>query len=281
LKSTERLGVIGDPIGHSLSPAIQRAALDDAGLTWTYDAHRVAVDELVEWLASVGRSMRGFNATIPHKVALLGQMDELDPAATSIGAVNTAAHHGTGLRGYNTDPTGFLAALATLPLDARATRVLVFGAGGAARAVVYALRPVASEIVVASRDARRAAMLSPDAALALDDPALRAAIREADLLVNATPMGMSHLPDATPLPVGTELQPETAVMDLVYGRDTPLLATARDVGCRCADGTEMLVQQGAESFRLWTGQEPNVEVMREALKRAADNACTGSTSVAS
>jgi shikimate dehydrogenase len=245
---------------------MQQAGLVAAGLPWTYDAYHVSAGALPGWLNTTGRDLRGFNATIPHKISLMAYMDELDPAAGSIGAVNTVVHVANGLRGYNTDPAGFLLALAAMRFDARGAAVVVFGAGGAARAVLYALRPHTSRITIASRDVRRARAIARDeGAVALGDPVVSADVRDADLLVNATPMGMSHLPDASPLPMGTELRSETAVMDLVYGRDTPLLMTARQTGCRCADGREMLVQQGAEAFRLWTGREPNVDVMREAL----------------
>jgi shikimate dehydrogenase len=267
LRQRERLGVIGDPIGHSLSPIMHRAALDDAGLEWTYDAHLVPVGSLGAWMRSTGRDMRGFNATIPHKVALLDHVESVDRAARTIGAVNTVVREAGGFRGFNTDPAGFRAALAGLDFDQSGALIVVFGAGGAARSVVYALRPFVSRIVVVNRDVGRARTLeAADASLALDDGDLRPLVREADLLVNATPMGMSHLADASPLPAGTELRPEAVVMDLVYGRVTPFLATALQWGCRCTDGLEMLVQQGAESFRLWTRREPNIEAMRSALE---------------
>lgn len=268
MSASERLGVIGDPIAHSLSPAMHAAALEAAGLDWTYEAHRVAGPDLPEWWLTVGRRLRGFNVTIPHKTAVSALVDDVDTVCHATGAVNTVLRAGHRTRGYNTDPVGFLCALSEAGFNPFGANVLVFGAGGAARGVVHALEPLARRIVVANRSVESAQRLRGERleAVSLDDASLPARVRQADLLVNATPMGMRHLADVSPLPQGATIRSETFVSDLVYGHDTPLLRTARRCGCVVQDGLEMLIQQGAESFRLWTGVEPDIAAMRRACR---------------
>jgi shikimate dehydrogenase len=265
----DRLAVIGDPIAHSLSPVMQGAALLSASLPWAFEAHHVLPAELAAWVRRAREAAyRGFNVTIPHKVAIASHLDGIASSAERVGAVNTVVRSGEHLIGHNTDLVGFKQALLALAPDVWGVRAVIFGAGGAARAAVHALTDLEARMTIVNRHVVRAASLAEGldrtTALGADDPRLATEIEDARLLVNATPLGMSHLADCSPLPAGTQLQPDTVVIDLVYGHPTPLLREAARRSCRCADGLEMLVQQGAESFRLWTGLEPDLEAMRAA-----------------
>lgn len=270
---TNRFAVIGDPVAHSLSPEMHRAALRAARIDGTYDAHLVHAHQLaahVDWLRDQG--YRGFNVTIPHKEKIAANMDEVSQEAARVGAVNTVVCSEGRLIGHNTDVPGFRAALATFGLHTTGRPAVILGAGGAARGVAHALLAEGARIAVVGRSRAKAASLAASMgdsanALSFDDPDFSVVLAGADLLVNATPLGMDYLPHACPVPDSVELRPRTAVIDLIYGRETPLLLRARSVGCRVMDGLEMLVQQGAASFRLWTGTDPDLEVMRSACQR--------------
>ncbi len=285
----ERFAVIGDPVEHSLSPAMHNAALRAAGIDAGYGALRLAPHELgagVERLRR--RGYRGFNVTVPHKEAMFDYVDRVARSAAEVAAINTVICNGGVLEGHNTDSSGFVAALELHGLDVQGAKAVVFGAGGAARGVVHALLQLGSQVTVVNRTVEKARKLARDlgpaspvlgpapvVVLAADDPAVTPAIQRTQLLVNATTLGMSHLASAgpsagdagSPLPPGVDLLPRTVVVDLIYGRQTPFLQHAAACGCRSIDGLEMLVQQGAESFRFWTGVEPDVDVMREACLR--------------
>jgi shikimate dehydrogenase len=273
-----RFAVIGDPIAHSLSPAMHEAALRAAGIPGRYVAVRVESAHLHD-VAREFRDggMRGVNVTIPHKESVIALLDHVSEEARAIGAVNTIVIDGGRLSGFNTDAAGFMRALSTLGGDASPRRSVVFGSGGSARAVAYALARAGGSVAVVSRNPTRAAewvraLGSQARPVSVSHSA--ATIREAECLVNATPLGMSDFPDATPLPSGVHLSSTTVVVDLVYGRSTPLLRAASSAGCVSMDGLEMLVQQGAESFRLWNGVEPDVETMRAACLRALEGVIT-------
>lgn len=268
--------LLAHPAGHSLSPAIHNAAFSALGLDAVYEA----VDVGPALLAGVLRRWRddaiflGANVTTPHKRAVLPLLDEVTPAAAAVGAVNTIVPTRGGLVGDNTDVMGFLAALKEVGQDPGVVS-LVLGAGGAARAVVHALVSAGSLVMVAARDAHKAADLA--AAMSTAGPKvvavapseLAAAVSGAQLLVNATTVGMLGGPAEHSVPLGVDvslLPPGALVYDLVYRpRLTPLLAAARDAGLRTADGLGMLVWQAAGSLRAWTGLEPPVEAMRAAV----------------
>ena len=273
-RPAERLAVIGDPVDHSLSPAMQGAALAAAGLPWTYGAKRVAPADLAEEVGRLRATMRGFNITIPHKVAIRNHVDEIAPSAARVGAVNTVVRSGRRLIGHNTDLAGFTAALIALEPAPSGTAVL-FGAGGAARAVALALADRDLPLVIVNRSLDRALGLAhsvPGArALRLDDREVRQCLGTAGVVVNATSLGL-RAADPSPLPPGARLRPDGVVMDLVYGHRTAFLRTAHRCGCRATDGVEMLVRQGAESFRLWTGIDPDLDVMRAACRRQLEEA---------
>jgi shikimate dehydrogenase len=268
----ERFAVIGDPITHSLSPGMQNAAFNAAGIGAYYEAVHVAPAGLGSWIERSRQTpYRGFNVTIPHKETIVPYLDAVEPVAAALEAVNTVVNRNGSLHGYNTDVPGFAAALACVELNVRGHEAAVFGSGGAARAVVFALVEAGAEVTVINRDPARAHALVRAMEARLRVVPLRGAealgiIQRTDILVNATPLGMADFASLSPLPAETELQPGTLVIDLVYGRRTPLLAHAEACGCRTLDGLEMLVQQGAASFRIWTGLEPDLSVMREACR---------------
>ena len=282
---TLRLGIIGYPLGHSASPAFQQAALDHLGVDATYERWEVAPERLAERVRELrGPDLLGFSVTVPHKEAVMPLLDEVDTAARDIGAVNTVVHSDGRLLGANTDLAGFLRALREDgDYEPRGRRALILGAGGAARAVAYALLSEgAASVAIANRSPERARTLANELAtrfparvdaLALDAESLApllGADASVDLLVNCTSMGMAHGPaaDASPIPAG--LIPRTAlVYDLVYNpAETPMLAAARRAGARTLGGLPMLVYQGAAAFRMWTGREAPVDVMMRAASAA-------------
>jgi len=272
------VGLIGDPVAHSVSPAIHDSAFAARGLPQRYGLWPTPADELAERVASLrAPNILGANVTIPHKSAVLPLLDEVDPLAEAVGAANTIVRLPDGrLRGLNTDVGGFGRALASDGYDPSGKVAVLLGAGGAARAVAYALlRAGASGLVIANRTLERAETLLGELvasiqgepflrALAPDDPELATELRSAALLVNATSVGLHG--EELPLQASL-LAPHLLVVDLIYRR-TPLLAAAERCGARTQDGLEMLVQQGALAWEAWTGLQAPVDVMREAARRA-------------
>jgi shikimate dehydrogenase len=266
---TRLAAVIGYPVRHSLSPAMHNAAFRQLDLDWVYVACEVAphaVDAAFAGARALG--FGGLSVTIPHKAAALAAVDELSDAARQIGAVNTVvALTDGGLRGDNTDGAGFLASLADEGFEPAGRVCAVVGAGGAARAVVHALAGAgAGELVVVNRTPARAEEVAALAGSA-GRVGVAADLNAADLVVNATPLGLSGSDDLAfdPHLVGegqlvVDLVPNPAV--------TPLMRAARDRGARVAGGLGMLVYQGALAFELWTGRPAPVGVMRAAAAHA-------------
>ena len=265
--STRIVGVIGDPVGHSRSPAMHNAAFDALELDWVYAAFPVRRGEgaaAVRAVATLG--LVGLNITMPHKADAAAACDDLSSEAGALGTVNTVVNADGTLAGHSTDGDGFLRALDDEGIAVGGQRAVVVGAGGAGRAITHALGRAGAHVTVAARRpdaARSAASLAPGAAaVALDE----LAIERFDLVVNATPIGM----DGEPPPFDTALLHDGQfVFDTVYPVETPLLREARARGVRAAGGLGMLVHQGALSFSLWTGVEPPLEVMRAAASARA------------
>ena len=275
----QRLGIIGHPIGHSISPVFQQAALDDIGFDGTYQAWDVAQEDVrifVQGLREPGTL--GINVTVPHKEAVIPFLDEVDDWASTAGAVNTIVNREGRLTGHNTDGIGFLRALREgADFEPRGKDVLVLGAGGSARGVVYALaRAGVAQIFIANRTVERAerlASLSIDSGVAAVGLGLSDApgsTREVSLIVNCTSMGMVHGPDETGTPLtGADIPSSVLVNDLVYNPlETPLLREASRAGAATLGGIQMLVYQGAASFEMWTGQDAPVPVMLETAMAA-------------
>ena len=275
------LGIIGAPIGHSISPKFQQAALDYYGIDGTYQAWEVAPPRVEDFIRSLRRpEVLGINVTVPHKRAVIPVLDDVDQWATEAGAVNTIVHRDGRLSGHNTDGYGFLRALREAGgFEPRGRRVLVLGAGGAARGVVLALIGEGiGQLIVANRTLARAEALIQLArargvvgqAIPLSWNELSLAAVQSDLIINCTTIGMTHGPDAKGTPLLLHQIPPTAlVYDLVYNPlETPLLREAARAGAGVLGGIHMLVYQGAASFEMWTGKPAPVEVMLNAATQA-------------
>lgn len=267
------LVLLGHPVAHSLSPRMQRAALRAAGIEATYVARDVLPGALATTVAELRTQKHAGNVTIPHKQAMAALCDRLTPAARAAGAVNTFWMDDGALMGDNTDIAGFDAAARAL-LDARhcdqgeLLRVALIGAGGAAAAVAIATQHWRNvQLTVWTRRADAAAAFTQRFAHARASESLLDAASDADLVVNATPVGLDD--DALPLPVEM-LAADAAVLDLVYRpAETAFVRAARARGHRASDGMAMLVEQGAAAFARWFGIEPDRSVMWEALGRHA------------
>ena len=279
---TKFLGVIGHPLKRSLSPAFQQAALDHLQLDIIYQAWPTPDDGLALRVQGMrAPSVLGANVTIPHKEAVLPLLDEHDPLVVKVGAVNTIVNREGRLHAYNTDVGGFLRALREdAAFDPAGQRAVIAGAGGAARAVSVALCEAgAAGITVINRTRERAQRLVADVraiaahtALGImpDEPgAWAAALPKSALLVNCTSVGSAGSAEEGESPVPVEvIHPDLLVYDLIYRPAvTPLMAAAAERGARVLGGLPMLVYQGAESFRIWTGREAPVDIMFTAARK--------------
>lgn len=263
-----RVGLIGYPVEHSLSPAFQQAAFDALGIDARYELWSTPERDLPERVDGLRRpDALGANVTLPHKGLAFDLVDEVTERADAARAVNTIVNRSGRLIGDNTDIPGFLAPLKERGISLPDARAVVLGAGGAARGVIVALlRDGCTQLVVANRSPQRAAAMIGTIHAPFPiwfgpiDAGLADWLREATLLVNATSVGWEG--DALPLDRSLlDVVPVDAlVYDLVY-RETPLLRAARERRLQTLDGLSMLVHQGAESFRLWTGQEPPLDIM--------------------
>jgi shikimate dehydrogenase len=284
------VALIGYPVGHSVSPAMHRAAFAAVGSDLDYVVRPVMREALPTVFPELVRTHVGLNVTSPLKEAVVRFVDVLSPAAAACGSVNTVRFEDRRVVGESTDGAGFLAALHAVRQEP-ARRAVVLGTGGAARAVVAALMAEGTTVVVSGRNPAAGRRLVADADQyrngTTDDRPVRgprppefvpndprstmSALAEADLLVNATPVGSWPHEGALPLPDASALHPGLTVVDLVYRpRQTALLLAARSMGCGVVEGIEMLIEQGALAFELWTGQPCPVAVMREAAYRAVE-----------
>ena len=267
--STELFGIIGNPVRHSLSPVMHNAAFASLGMNRIYVPMAVADPaQAVSGLRTLG--FRGVSVTVPHKETIIPFLDAVDPVTAQIGAVNTLLlqQDNTGkmrIEGYNTDWLGANAALAAAKVRLQGSRVLVAGAGGAAKAVAFGLKQVGAEVLITNRSA------APGEALATwlnceFVPLQEAGQQNGDVFINTTSVGME--PDLDGCVIPPKMLPHFAVvMDIVYAPlETNLLREAKAAGCTTIDGLAMLLHQGAEQFRLWTGQPAPKAVMRAALE---------------
>jgi shikimate dehydrogenase len=281
----KRVGLIGHPIAHSLSPAIQNAAFAYHGREECYELWDTEASELEARVRDLrGDGFLGANVTVPYKQAVMPYLDRLDPLAEQTGAVNTIVNESGCLAGHNTDVTGFAQALSTAGFSTEGARAAVLGAGGAAHAVGLVLvREGAASIDLCDVDVERARALAEHLrsvsesrtvvrAHAPSDAAFREAVTSSRLLVNCTPTGTRHSDLEGRTPLDAEAIPfDALVFDLVYNPPlTPLMAAAQARGTRVAGGLSMLVYQAAASFKLWTGLDAPVGVMLTAAQRALD-----------
>lgn len=263
--STQIYGILGNPVRHSLSPAMHNAAFAELGMNCVYVPFLVSdVPTAMQGLRALG--VRGASVTIPHKQAVIECLDHLDPVAEKIGAVNTLTIEDGLISGYNTDWHGANRALLEVTQLAGKS-VLILGAGGSARAIGFGLLEEQAKITIASR--------TPSSGQALAKslncpwvPLTEAETTEADILINATSVGMQPNQDKTPIGMNA-LSKFSVVMDIVYAPlETRLLAAAKLAGCTTIEGTEMLLYQGVQQFELWTGSTAPVSVMRKQLLQA-------------
>lgn len=274
-----RVGIIGYPLGHSISPVFQQAAFDELEIDARYETWATPPDELAARVESLrADDVLGANVTVPHKQAVMPLLDEILPVAQSIGAVNTVINREGFLIGANTDAAGFTRSLEEeARFSAARKRALIVGAGGAARAVAFGLAwEGVSELVFVNRTSERASELAWDVSEATATETRGGGFDDFsdaegfDLIVNCTSMGMAGGPDPEGIPpVGDLLGRGVLVCDLVYNpRETPLLALAREHGARVLGGIGMLVYQGAASFEFWTDREPPEDIMYSAALKA-------------
>lgn len=276
---TRLTGLLGSPVAHSISPMMHNAAFEALGLDYAYLAFDVGTKQLakaVEGLKTL--NVRGFNLTMPDKNLMCTLCDKLSPAAEIIGAVNTVVNENGVLTGYTTDGIGYMMSVKDAGYDIIGKKMTLFGAGGAGTSIlVQAALDGVSEITVFNRRTpffdRAQEMIGKLAERTScrirlydyeDESILRREIGESTILVNATSVGMAPNVDACVLRDGSMLFPELIVSDVIYNpRETKLLRMAREAGCRTFNGMYMLLYQGAEAFRLWTGQEMPVEQIKK------------------
>ena len=271
-------GIFGHPVGHSMSPAIHNAAFEALDLDFVYVGHDVAPEALGAAIAGVrALGYRGLSVTIPHKSAALKYVDEVDATASGIGCINTIVNDGGVLKGFNSDGRGALNALRGADADPKGKRVVVLGSGGAARAIAMTLAVEAppEELVVLGVVPRELELLGQDLEMrgksrirvqASNDEAIRATVATAQVLIQATPIGMHPKTEATLVPADV-LHSELTVFDAVYNpRRTRLLRDASTRGSRIVEGIEMFLGQAIVQFELWTQRRAPSEVMRRVVE---------------
>ncbi|MDK2820122.1 MAG: shikimate dehydrogenase [Clostridia bacterium] len=272
---------MGYPVEHSLSPLIHNAAFGATGENLLYLAFPVRPGELSTAVAGLkALGFKGANVTVPHKEKIIKYLDRVEPIAARIGAVNTIVNNGNELVGYNTDGTGFIRSLNEAGFNPSGKNVLILGAGGAARAVAFALVDAkCTKLSIANRTLANAMKLADSLTdkcglipevYSMDEKELHLVLSEADLVINTTSLGMWPKVEDTPLP-GGGFKKGQWVYDLVYNPiETKFLKQARERGCYVISGLSMLLYQGAEAFTLWTGQDAPVEVMEKVLYGAVN-----------
>lgn len=264
--------LIGFPLGHSVSPAMQNAAFKELGLAYQYELEEVAPDKLEETIERLKNdpNIAGFNVTVPYKERVLPLLDELDAQAKAIGAVNTVVKKNNKLIGSNTDGTGFIFSLKfDAKFDPKDKKAVVLGAGGASRAVCVMLQLNGAQKITISdiveEKALEIAKLINGSSVKANSTQLQTAINEADILVNTSPVGMQPKIDQMPVPDNFEISANVLVYDLVYNpAKTKLMQKAK----KSCSGLGMLVRQGALAFKKWTGKDAPLDVMRKAAQQA-------------
>lgn len=261
---TKVCGLVGNPVAHTMSPAMQNAAFDELGLDFVYVAFRVAdVEGAVRGMRALG--IRGFGVTVPHKVAVMEYLDEIDPVASKIGAVNTVVNEDGYLKGYNTDWEGLVRAL--VPHTAiQNQRFVILGAGGGARAVAFAIRQRGGQVTILNRTVEKAQSLAEEVGGTGGPLSQVESISEADVVINTTSVGMVPHVDQT-IVDARHLRDRQVVMDIIYNPlQTRFLREAEERGCVVIPGCEMLVLQGMRQFELWTGVPAPVDLMRAVVE---------------
>ncbi|WP_308638804.1 shikimate dehydrogenase [Paenibacillus silvisoli] len=277
---TVLFSVIGDPIRHSKSPIMMNRAFRETGINGIYTAFHITADKLGDFVAGVrAMGIRGVNVTIPHKLDIMPLLDEIDESAQVIGAVNTIVNTDGRLTGYNTDGIGYVRSLKEeVQQDLSGANVLIIGAGGATRGILYALaREGVASITIFNRTVARAEELADafkghvPAIRAIGQDELRDACGSNDIIINTTSLGMYPNVDGTPVD-SAWLKPGAVASDLIYNPlTTKFLAEAKERGCRIHGGLGMFIYQGAYAFEYWTGRPAPVAAMRETVLDALNS----------
>lgn len=274
----KNFGIIGWPIEHTVSPKMYLAAFKAAGFpNYNYVTFPVQKGRLMLVVNGIkGLDLRGVNVTIPHKTEIMKHLDAVDADARIIGAVNTVVNDGGRLTGYNTDVTGFLSSLAEANFMPEDCNAVILGSGGAARAVLWGLcKRKAGYVTIGARNVDKAQELAEEfsqygniGGYDWDSEEFKETLQSADILINTTPIGMYPNVDEMP-PVSLELLPEGAlVYDVIYNpAKTKFLEKAEELGFPTLNGLTMLLLQGKEAFRLFTGENPDVDIMRRVIKQ--------------
>jgi shikimate dehydrogenase len=270
---TKKFGILAYPAGHSLSPALHTAAFAQAGIDATYEKFEIPPEGLADFLQKVRtEKVAGLSVSIPHKVAIIPLLDEIDDAARQIGAVNTVFWQDSKLVGTNTDWLGAIETLETVT-DLADKKVVLLGGGGAARAICYGLLERGAEVTVITREAWEFAGIQKDFSVSCD---LIANLNnyQSEILINATPLGMAGDLEGQSFVMSEYFEDhKPLVFDIVYNpAETKLLADAATAGCETLAGLGMLVRQGARQFTIWTGQEAPVGEMQAAAEEALHSA---------
>lgn len=272
--STNIVGLIGHPVEHSFSPPMHNAAFDALGMDYAYVAFDVNPAELQKAIEGArSLNIRGFNVTIPHKIDVMKYLDEIDDVARLIGAVNTIDFKN--LKGYNTDGIGAVRAIEEVT-SIKNKNVVIAGAGGASRAIsFYIAKYGADSLTILNRNVDKAQSLAGDVSNSglIDDVKsdsineINAYLADADILVDTTPLGMHPHINDQPIATAENMHDELVVFDAVYNpNETVLLKQAIEAGAKPVYGIKMLLYQGAESFKIWTGADAPVDIMEKALK---------------
>ncbi|MEO2117680.1 MAG: shikimate dehydrogenase [Methanocaldococcus sp.] len=271
---TKVIGLIGHPVEHSFSPIMHNAAFKDKGLNYVYVAFDVLPENLkyvIDGAKALG--IVGFNVTIPHKIEIMKYLDGIDKDAQLIGAVNTIKIEDGKAIGYNTDGIGARKALEEEIGKVKGNNIVIYGAGGAARAVAFELAKD-NNIIIANRTIEKAEKLAKEIAEKLNKKfgeevkfsGLDVDLNGIDIIINATPIGMYPNVDVEPIVKAENMREDMVVMDLIYNPlETVLLKEAKKVNAKTINGLGMLIYQGAVAFKIWTGVEPNIEVMKNAI----------------
>lgn len=287
---TSILGLLGHPLGHSVSVPMHMASIFTLGIDYVYLSFDILPEDLSRTVAGFKKEgVQGFNVTIPYKESIMSYLDGIDEHAGKIGAVNTVHNDHGKLKGYNTDGIGYITSLREQTgFSPGGRHVLMIGAGGAARAVAFSLLEAGIEgLIIANRSVEMdmAERLANHIKLSFPDVNVQALpveripwipARELDLIINTTPVGMKHTGQQEIKELSdlmqesrTLLREDTVISDVIYNPvETPLLKMAKLAGLKTHNGINMLVYQGAESFRIWTGIRPPVDVMRRAVLQA-------------
>ena len=277
--STVLVGVIGNPVKHSLSPVILNAAFREAKINWVYTAFETPEEKLADAIGGIrALGIAGLSVTMPHKAKVCSLLDEISDSAQSLGAVNCIVNDAGNLKGHNTDGDGFLDAVKhDAGLNVAGKKILVIGSGGSARSIIYSLgKAEAREIAVINRTKNKALdalELAGSVGRYVEENEISKVVSEADLVINATPVGMSDTEGTSSFPLEPNLLTKGQLaVDLIYHPiSTSWMEALREREVEVHGGLSMLIFQAAKAFKLWTGKDAPVEAMRKAALDEIEN----------